>query len=295
MTRYLVTGGAGFIGSNMVEELVRRGAVVRVADNFSTGRRENISSYADDVEILEGDLAELDFARHAVQDVDYVLHQAAIPSVPRSVDDPLMNNRAGVVATLNVLVAARDEKIKRMTFASSSSIYGEAMGNIAKREDMLPAPLSPYGVSKLAAEQYCMAFHTVYGFEVAALRYFNVFGARQDPQSEYAAVVPRFITSLLEGRSPTIFGDGEQTRDFTFVGNIVAANLHALEHPNAPGQIFNIAMGQANSLNQLVEALQELTRKRTICRVCGDSSGRYPPFSCRCNESAYRPRFPTQN
>ncbi len=273
MTRYLVTGGAGFIGSNMVEELVRRGAVVRVADNFSTGRRENISSYADDVEILEGDLAELDFARHAVRGVDYVLHQAAIPSVPRSVDDPLMNNRAGVVATLNVLVAARDEKVKRMTFASSSSIYGEAMENMAKREDMLPAPLSPYGVSKLAAEQYCMAFHTVYGFEVTALRYFNVFGARQDPQSEYAAVVPRFITALLEGRSPTIFGDGEQTRDFTFVGNIVAANLHALEHPNAPGQIFNIAMGQANSLNQLVEALQELIRSELSAEYAATRPG----------------------
>ncbi|MFQ5406831.1 MAG: SDR family oxidoreductase [Anaerolineales bacterium] len=259
MTRYLVTGGAGFIGSNIVETLLNHGETVRVADNFATGRRENLAAFIDRIELLEGDLAELDFARYAVGDVDFVLHQAAIPSVPRSVDDPLTNNRAGVVATLNVLVAARDAGVRRMTFASSSSIYGEANEGAAKREDMLPAPLSPYGVSKLAAEQYCMSFHTVYGFEVTALRYFNVFGARQDPQSEYAAVIPRFITALLEGRRPTIFGDGEQTRDFTFVGNIVAANLHALKHANAPGQVFNIAMGQANSLIRLVEVLQELT------------------------------------
>lgn len=259
MARYLVTGGAGFIGSNIVEELVRQGANVRVADDFSTGRRENLAALMGDIELLQGDLAELDFARYAVDGVDYVMHQAAIPSVPRSVDDPLTNNRAGVVATLNVLVAARDAGVRRMTFASSSSVYGEAVDGAPKREDMLPTPLSPYGVSKLAAEQYCMAFHTVYGFEVAALRYFNVFGARQDPGSDYAAVIPKFITALLQGRPPVIYGDGEQTRDFTYVGNVVAANLHALEHPNAPGQVFNIAMGQANSLNQLVGVLQELT------------------------------------
>jgi nucleoside-diphosphate-sugar epimerase len=191
--------------------------------------------------------------------VNFVIHQAAIPSVPRSVADPLGNNRSGVVATLNLLLAARDAGVRRMTYASSSSIYGEARDGAAKREDMLPAPLSPYGVSKLAAEQYCMSFHTVYGFEVVALRYFNVFGSRQDPVSEYAAVIPRFITALMRGEPPTIHGDGEQTRDFTFVGNIVRANLHALEHPNAPGQIFNIAMGAVNSLNQIAKTLQELT------------------------------------
>ncbi len=256
---YLVTGGAGFVGSSITAALVERGEQVRVADDFSTGRRENMVEFETQIELLQGDLAELDFARCAVDGVDYVIHQAAIPSVPRSVADPLGNNRAGVIATLNLLLAARDAGVRRMTYASSSSIYGEARDGAAKREDMLPAPLSPYGVSKLAAEQYCMSFYTVYGFEAVALRYFNVFGPRQDPKSEYAAVIPRFIISLLRGESPTIYGDGEQTRDFTFVGNIVSANLHALEHPNAPGQIFNIAMGEVNSLNQLAEALQDLT------------------------------------
>ena len=256
---YLVTGGAGFVGSSITAALVERGEQVRVADDFSTGRRENVAEFETQIELLQGDLAELDFARRAVDGVDYVIHQAAIPSVPRSVADPLGNNRAGVIATLNLLLAARDAGVRRMTYASSSSIYGEARDRVAKREDMLPAPLSPYGVSKLAAEQYCMSFYTVYGFEAVALRYFNVFGPRQDPKSEYAAVIPRFIISLLRGESPTIYGDGEQTRDFTFVGNVVSANLHALEHPNAPGQIFNIAMGEMNSLNQLAEALQDLT------------------------------------
>ncbi len=257
MPRYLVTGGAGFIGSNIAEQLVKQGATVRVADNFSTGRRENLRAFGDRIELLEGDLAELDFARHAARGVDYVLHQAAIPSVPRSIADPLETNRAGVIATLNVLTAAKESGAKRLVFASSSSIYGEAVAG-AKHEGMRLAPLSPYGVSKLAAEAYCMAFHTVYGFETAALRYFNVFGPRQDPTSEYSAVIPKFITAILAGKQPTIYGDGEQTRDFTFVGNVVAANLHALTAPNAAGQFFNIAMGQGTSLNQLVDMLNEL-------------------------------------
>lgn len=259
MTRkYLVTGGAGFIGSSIVTTLVERGDMVRVADDFSTGRRENMAEFENRIELLQGDLADLEFARRAVDGVDFVIHQAAIPSVPRSVADPLGNNRAGVIVTLNLLVAARDAGVRRMTYASSSSIYGESRDGAAKREDMLPAPLSPYGVSKLASEHYCMSFHTVYGFEVVALRYFNVFGPRQDPTSDYSAVIPRFISAMLRGEPPTIYGDGEQTRDFTYVGNIVRANLHALEHPNAPGQIFNIAMGAVNSLNQLSEILQHL-------------------------------------
>ena len=256
--QYLVTGGAGFIGSSIAAALVKRGESVRIADDFSTGRRDNVAKFQAQIELMQGDLADLDFARHVVKGVDYVIHQAAIPSVPRSVADPLANNRAGVAATLNLLLAARDAGVQRMTYASSSSIYGEARDGLAKREDMLPAPLSPYGVSKLAAEQYCLAFHSVYGFEVVALRYFNVFGPRQDPKSEYAAVIPRFINALLLGKAPIIYGDGEQTRDFTFVGNIVNANLHALEHPSAPGKIFNIAMGAMNSLNYLVATLQEL-------------------------------------
>lgn len=267
MTRYLVTGGAGFIGSNIAEALVAQGATVRVADNLSTGRRENMAAFIDQIEFLEGDLADLDIARAAVADVDYVLHQAAIPSVPRSVADPLLNNRAGTQATLNLLVAARDAGVKRLVFASSSSIYGDA-DDVAtpKAETMLPRPLSPYGVSKLSAESYCLAFHTVYGFEAVALRYFNVFGPRQDPTSEYSAVIPKFITRVFDGQQPIIYGDGEQTRDFTYVGNIVAANLHALTHPNAPGQVFNIAMGQATSLNQLVTLIGELTGQPVTAR-----------------------------
>lgn len=239
--------------------LVEQGQDVRVADNFSTGRIHNLTNVQDSIEIVEGDLAELDYTRKVVDDVDYVIHQAAIPSVPRSVEDPIGNNQAGVIATLNLLVSARDAGVLRMTYASSSSIYGEARDRGAKTEDMLPAPMSPYGVSKLASEQYCMAFYTIYGFEVVALRYFNVFGPRQDPESEYAAVIPRFITTLLKGNAPKIYGDGEQTRDFTYVGNIVNANIHALEHVEAPGQIFNIAMGSGTSLNDLVKTLHKLT------------------------------------
>ncbi|MBI3763225.1 MAG: SDR family oxidoreductase [Chloroflexi bacterium] len=256
--RYLVTGGAGFIGSNIVETLVERGDTVRVVDDFSTGKRANLDGLWDSIEFVEGDLADMDVARRAVESVDYVIHQAAIPSVPRSIADPIGNNRASVLATLSLLVAAREAGVKRLVYASSSSAYGEAV-NGAKREDMPLQPLSPYGVAKLAAEHYCLSFHTVYGFETVALRYFNVFGPRQDPTSEYAAVIPRFITTMLAGKRPTIYGDGEQTRDFTYVGNIVAANLRALEAPGAAGQTFNIAMGQPNSLNQLVEVLCELT------------------------------------
>lgn len=272
MARYLVTGGAGFIGSNIAEQLVNQGATVRVADNFSTGRRENLRAFGDRIELLEGDLAELDFARHAAHDVDYVLHQAAIPSVPRSVADPLETNRAGVIATLNLLTAAKEAGVRRFVFASSSSIYGEAVAG-AKHEGMRLAPLSPYGVSKMAAEAYCMTFHTVYGFETVALRYFNVFGPRQDPTSEYSAVIPKFITALLAGKQPTIYGDGEQTRDFTFVGNVVAANLHALTAPNAAGQFFNIAMGQGTSLDQLVDMLNELIGTNIPARYAPPRTG----------------------
>lgn len=256
MTRYLITGGAGFIGSNLVTALVARGEAVRVADNFITGRRENLALVADRIELLEGDLAELDFARFAMQGTDYVLHQAALPSVPRSLADPLETNRAGVIATLNVLLAARENRVKRLTFASSSSVYGEAVAG-PKHEGLVPAPLSPYAVSKLAAESYCRVFYAVYGLETVCLRYFNVFGPRQNPKSEYAAVIPRFISRLLAREAPTIYGDGEQTRDFTYVENVVAANLHALTAPNVAGGCFNIAMGQATSLNELARLLSE--------------------------------------
>jgi len=250
----LVTGGGGFVGSNLVAALLADGATVRVADNFSTGRRDNLPRRHPCLEVVEGDLADLEFARVVVRQVEYVLHQAALPSVPRSVRDPIASNDAGVGATLNVLVAAKDAGVRRVVYASSSSVYGEAVAG-PKREDMPLAPLSPYAVSKMAGEHYCRAFHAVYGLETVALRYFNVFGPRQDPASEYAAVIPKFIVALLGGGAPTIYGDGEQTRDFTFVGNVVAANLRALTVPGIGGGFFNIAMGQGTSLNRLVELL----------------------------------------
>lgn len=257
MAHFLVTGGAGFIGSNLVDALLAQGHDVRVADNLSTGRRENLARFIDRIDFREGDLADLDFTRSVVDDVEYVLHQAAIPSVPRSVADPLLSNRAGVQATLNLLVAARDAGVRRMAYASSSSVYGEAFAG-AKHEELKQAPLSPYAVSKLAAEQYCMSFFHVYGFEAVALRYFNVFGPHQDPTSQYSAVIPKFITRILRGDAPVIYGDGEQTRDFTYIQNVIDANLHVMTHPNAPGQVFNIALGQATSLNQLVEMMAEI-------------------------------------
>jgi nucleoside-diphosphate-sugar epimerase len=285
LTRYLITGGAGFIGSNIADALLAQGLTVRIADNFSTGKRSNIASIRDQVELLEGDLSSLDFARYAVQDVDYVLHQAAIPSVPRSLADPIGNNRAGVEATLNVLLAARDAGVKRLTFASSSSIYGDVtdpeLQRQPKHEDMVLQPLSPYGVSKLAAEQYCLVFYQAYGFEAVPLRYFNVFGPRQDPTSEYSAVIPKFITAMLAGKAPTIYGDGEQTRDFTYIDNIVAANLFALHTPGVAGRAYNAALGQPISLNQLVSELNAIlgthiiahhaeARKGDIKHSCAD-------------------------
>jgi UDP-glucose 4-epimerase len=205
MTVYLVTGGAGFIGSNIVEELVRRGERVRILDNFSTGKRENIALFLEDIELIEGDLRHLDTVRQVMEGVDYVLHQGAIPSVPRSINNPLDTDESNVRGTLNLLVAARDAGVKNVVCASSSAVYGE------------PSPLSPYAVSKLAGEHYCQVFYQVYRLETVALRYFNVFGPRQDPTSEYAAVVPKFVAAMLRGEQPVIYGDGEQSRDFSWV------------------------------------------------------------------------------
>lgn len=261
MANFLVTGGAGFIGSNLTQALLDEGHSVRVVDNFSTGRRENLSDLAGRTDLLEGDLFHLETARAAVRDMEFVLHHAALPSVPRSVDNPIESNEAGVTATLNLLVASRDAGVKRLVFASSSSIYGNQDETKAKVESMLPAPISPYGVSKLAAESYCRVFWHAYGFEAVALRYFNVFGPRQNPASEYAAVIPRFITALLRGAPPTVYGNGEQTRDFTYIGNVVKGNLLAISAPSerVAGQVFNMAAGGETSLNQLIEILQELT------------------------------------
>lgn len=254
----LVTGGAGFIGSNLVDHLLTQGTQVRVLDDFSTGKRENLAHCLDQIDLVEGDLADLDTVRGAVDGVEAVLHQGALPSVPRSVSDPLSSNQTNVLGTLNVLVAARDAGVRRVVFASSSSIYGDVDENVAKVETMTPAPISPYGVAKLAAESYCRVFHRVYGLETVSLRYFNVFGPRQDPGSEYAAVIPRFITAMQRGEAPTIYGDGEQTRDFTYVGDVIQANMLALEAPGAPGKVFNIARHDSQSVNGLVDVLNEL-------------------------------------
>ena len=254
-TRYLVTGGAGFIGSHIAEELVKRGARVRVIDNFSTGKRENLQHFMDDIEFIEGDLRDLDAAVRVAEGVDFVIHQAAIPSVPRSIKDPKGSTESNLNGTLHLLLAARDAGVKRVIYASSSSVYGDTP-TLPKREDFLPTPLSPYAASKLAGEYYCRVFHQVYGLETVSLRYFNVFGPRQDPLSLYAAVIPKFISQALAKQPLLVYGDGEQTRDFSFVANVVLANLLACEAEGIAGETFNVGGGEQISLNQLIQELQ---------------------------------------
>jgi UDP-glucose 4-epimerase len=256
MASYLVTGGAGFIGSHLTEELARRGHTVRVADSLITGKRANLAHVAA-VEFLEGDLADPAFAARAVDGADYVLHQAAIPSVPRSVTDPLTTNRANVDATLSVLVAARDAGVKRVVYAGSSAAYGNTP-TLPKREDMPPNPLSPYALQKLVAEQYCQMFTQLYGLETVTTRYFNVFGPRQDPSSPYSGVISLFSTALLDGRQPTIYGDGEQTRDFTYVANVVDGVLRAAEAKDVAGEVMNVATGSRISLNELLRVMNAI-------------------------------------
>ena len=256
MANYLVTGGAGFIGSHLAEELVRRGHRVRVVDSLITGKRRNLD-HISGVEFLEGDLAETNVAARAVQGMDYVLHQAAIPSVPRSVKDPITSNRANIDASLNVLVAARDAGVRRLVYAGSSSAYGNTP-TLPKREDMPTSPLSPYALQKLVAEQYCQMFTRLYGFETVTIRYFNVFGPRQDPGSPYSGVISLFSTALLEDRRPTIYGDGGQTRDFTYVANVVDGVLRACDAPNAAGEVINVACGTRISLNDLLRVMNHI-------------------------------------
>jgi UDP-glucose 4-epimerase len=254
---YLVTGGAGFIGSHLVEALLARGERVRVLDNFSTGRRANLDGFTGALDVVAGDMTDLPTVQAAMRGVDYVLHQAAVPSVHRSVVDPFTTDRANVLGTLNVLWAAKEAGVRRVAYAASSSAYGEAVAE-KKSEDLPSKPLSPYAVSKLAGELYCAAFTTVYGLETVALRYFNVFGPRQDPGSEYSAVIPKFIAALLAGRQPAIYGDGEQTRDFTYVANVVDGNLRALTAPGVAGRVINVATGGQVSLNELARTLGEV-------------------------------------
>jgi UDP-glucose 4-epimerase len=264
MTNFLVTGGAGFIGSNLVHALLNRGDKVRVLDDFSTGRRENIMfpdvprDLVANLEVLEGDIADLSTCRRATKGVQHVLHQAAIPSVPRSVALPLESNRANIDGTLNLLVAARDAGVKRLIFASSSAIYGNAPG-FPREETIRPAPLSPYAVQKMTAEHYLRVFYELYGLETVSLRYFNVFGPHQNPNSDYAAVIPLFIKAFLTGTQPTVFGDGEQSRDFTYVDNVVHGNLLAAEAQEAPGKTMNLACGGQLTLNQLLGLLKKIT------------------------------------
>ena len=256
MSTYLVTGGAGFIGSHLSQELVRRGETVRVADSLVTGNRSNLD-HIPNVEFVQGDLADIDFAKSVVQGCDYVLHQAAIPSVPRSVKDPITSNRANVDGTLNVLVAARDAGVRRLVFAGSSSAYGDTP-TLPKDEDMPTNPLSPYALQKVVGEQYLQMFTKLYGLETVSIRYFNVFGPRQDPSSPYSGVISVFATALLENRSPKIYGDGEQTRDFTYVANVVDGVLRACEATGASGQVINVATGGRISLNELFKEMKKI-------------------------------------
>jgi len=302
MSLYLVTGGGGFIGSNIVEELLKRGKKVRILDNFSTGKRENIKKLRDKIEtfnvedenlaanneksklkgknrgeepgsekvsnnknnhleVVEGDIRSYHIVREAVEGVDFILHQAALPSVPRSVKDPITSNEVNVVGTLNILNAAKEAKVKRIVYASSSSVYGD-LEVLPKTEDMLPRPLSPYAVSKLAGEKYCQVFTNLYDLETVAFRYFNVFGPNQDPNSQYSAVIPKFINLIKQGKSPVIYGDGEQSRDFTYVKNVVDANLLACGdcRENLSGEVFNIAYGKRVTVNELVQRINQVLK-----------------------------------
>jgi UDP-glucose 4-epimerase len=259
--RVLVTGGAGFIGSHLVDALLRRGAQVRVVDDFSSGREENLAQAIDRIELLRGDFADPAIAERAVDGVDVVFHQGAVPSVPRSVAEPVRTNRANIDGTLRILESARQAGVRRVVYAASSSAYGDT--EVLPKVETMPAnPRSPYALQKFAGETYARLYFELYGLETVALRYFNVFGPRQDPASTYAAVIPRFITACLQGESPHIHGDGEQTRDFTFVEDAVRANLAAAEAKDAPGRVFNVAGGRQTSLNALLEAIQGIVGSR---------------------------------
>jgi nucleoside-diphosphate-sugar epimerase len=292
--RYLVTGGAGFIGSNTVDELVRRGHDVVVLDDLSTGKAENLIEVQEKVELRRHSVTDLDRLREACRGVDYVLHLGARTSVPRSVKDPLETNRVNVDGTLNVLVAARDAKVKRVVFAGSSSVYGETP-TLPKREDMRAAPISPYGLSKLAGEIYGQVFQRCYGLEFVSLRYFNVFGPRQDPGSPYSGVLSLFNAALLSGTQPTVYGDGEQSRDFTYVGNAVEANLLACEAKRAAGLAINIGTGSRYTLNQTLTLLEKITGRPAKAKYGppreGDIHDSQADISRAKDVLGYNPRF----
>ena len=260
MEKFLVTGGAGFIGSNICRKLLSQGCFVRVIDNLLTGKKSNLSAIIDRIEFIEADMGNQDVARTAMKDVDVVLHQGALPSVPRSVDDPATTHKHCLDATFTLLLAARDAGIKRFVYASSSSVYGDTPA-LPKLESMQPGPLSPYAVGKLTGEYYCSVFSRVFGLETISLRYFNVFGPHQDPTSQYAAAIPAFVTAILKNQQPNVFGDGQQSRDFTYIDNIIEANLLAAQAEHTAGEVLNIACGKAVTVNETIDIINDLLGK----------------------------------
>jgi len=293
MATYLVTGGAGFIGSHLVERLVALGHRVRVLDDLSEGRKENLASVWDRIEFLEGDVRDPALVRRAVRDVEYILHQAALRSVPRSVEDPVTTTEVNVLGTVNLLEAAREAGVRRIVFASSSSVYGEAV-ELPLRESQPPRPISPYAVSKLAGEHYCRVFTKLYGLETVSLRYFNVFGPRQDPRSEYAAVIARFILAALRGEPLEIHGDGHQSRDFTYVENVVDANLRAAVLPGLAGEVFNIGCGRRYSVLEVKAHLEQILGRPLPARHTPPRPGDVRHTQAELSEAerklGYRPR-----
>ena len=290
--KVLVTGGGGFIGSHIVDRLLADGHGVRVLDNFATGRRENLLDVLPDIELVEGDIQSYERVHNAVSGCEVVLHQGALPSVPRSVQDPLTSNATNVTGTLNVLLAARDSGVRRVVYASSSSIYG-ANPELPKHEALLPQPISPYAVAKLAGEGFCRSFHEVFGLETVALRYFNVFGPRQDPLSQYSAVVPNFITALTGGGQPVVYGDGEQSRDFTYVGNVVDGNVLAMSAEGVAGKLYNLAAGERTSLNELLRHIGSLVGNEPDARYeaarLGDVKHSHADVSAARRDLGYSP------
>jgi nucleoside-diphosphate-sugar epimerase len=292
MSLYLVTGGAGFIGSNIVEELLKQNARVRVLDNFSTGKKQNLEIFKSKIEFFELDICNPNDLKNAMKGVEFVFHQAAIPSVPRSIEDPITSHNANLTGTLHVLWAAKQAGVKRVIYAASSSAYGDSQ-ILPKRENLPAKPISPYGLMKYAGEEYCQLFSALYGLETVSLRYFNVFGPRQDPSSQYSGVLSRFITGMLEGQSPTIFGDGEQSRDFTHVTNVVQANLLACRAEGAAGRMYNIACGRSVTLNQVVNSLNKLLGTNILSNYgptrVGDIKHSLADISRAVNELKYMP------
>ncbi len=272
MAKYLVTGGAGFIGSHLVERLVKDGQSVRVLDDFSSGKRGNLAPFDSKIELIEGDLRRPEDCRRACQGVEIIFHQAAVPSVPKSVEDPVTSHEVNVDGTFNLLVAARDARCRRVIYAASSSAYGD-LPELPKRESVRPEPLSPYAANKLFGEYYCRVFSVCYGLETISLRYFNVFGPRQDPMSQYAAAIPAFVSAILRDEPPLIYGDGEQTRDFTYIDNVVHANMLAAAAPRTGGEVINIACGTSVTVNQIIRQINALLGKNVQPRYTETRAG----------------------